>query len=57
MTIIIYYTEDKSCYQVIHPQMEGENHFRGDVRKLVEHVSHSNFDEGIRSYHSFEIIQ
>lgn len=56
MTIIIYYTADKSSYQVMHPQIEGANRFRGDVRKLVEHVSRSNFDEGIRNYHSFEII-
>jgi len=56
MTIIIYFTEDKKNYQIIRPQTEGVNRFAGDVRKLVEHVTCSTHSEGIRNYHSFEII-
>jgi hypothetical protein len=56
MTIIIYFTEEKKSYQVIRPKTEGENKFSGDVRKLVEHVTHSDYDGKIRNYHSFEII-
>ena len=56
MTIIIYFTEDKKNFQVIKPQTEGENKFRGDVRSLVEHVTFSTHSDGIKNYHSFEII-
>jgi len=59
MTIIIYFTEDKKNYQVIRPQTEGENKFKGDVLSLVQHVTKSYRDRDghlIRRYHSFEII-
>lgn len=54
--IIIYFTEDKKNYQIIRPKMDGENHFDGDVLKLVEHITHSNFRDGMRNYHSFEVL-
>jgi len=56
MTIIIYFTADKKNYQIIRPQTEGANRFAGDVRKLVEHVTCSTHSDGIKNYHSFEII-
>ena len=58
MTIIIYYTQDKKNFQVIRPQMTGENHFRGDVRKLVEHITKSDYEHNpiIKNYHHFDII-
>lgn len=56
MTIIIYFTEDKKNFQVIRPQTEGTNKFNGDVRKLVEHVTHSDFDQNFKNFYKFEII-
>jgi hypothetical protein len=56
MTVIIYFTEDKKNFQVIRPQTEGENRFNGDIRRLVEHVIHSDFTENYKNYHHFEII-
>lgn len=59
MTIIIYFAEDKKHFQVIHPKTWGKeprDNFDGNVRLLVEHLTHSDFSEGIRNYHSFEII-
>lgn len=59
MTIIIYFTEDKKNYQIIRPQTEGENKFKGDVSKLVEHLtrSHTGYDgHRIKNYHSYIVI-
>ena len=59
MTIIIYFTEDKKNYQIIRPQTEGENKFKGDVSKLVEHLtkSYTTHDgQRIRNYHSYVIL-
>lgn len=59
MTIIIYFTEDKRNYQIIHPQTDhkdSKHNFDGNVRKLVEQITHSDYDEGFKNYHSFEII-
>jgi hypothetical protein len=56
MTIVIYFTEDKKNYQVIRPKTEGKDKFDGNVRLLVEHITHSDFNEGIRNYHSFQIF-
>lgn len=56
MTIIIYFTEDKKNYQVIHPQMEGENKFNDNVRSLVEHITHSDYAQNFKNYYRFEII-
>ena len=59
MTIIIYFTEDKKNFQVIHPKTWGKeprDNFDGNVRLLVEHLTHSDFSEGIRNYYSFEVI-
>ena len=59
MTIIIYFTEDKKNYQIIRPQTEGENKFKGDVSKLVEHLtkSYTTHDgQRIRNYHSYVVL-
>jgi len=56
MTIIIYFTEDKKNYQIIHPQTEGENKFNGDVLRLVEHITHSDMASNKRNYYKFEVL-
>lgn len=59
MTIIIYFTEDKKNYHVIHPKTWGKepkDNFDGNVRRLVEHLTHSDFNGGIRNFHSYEVI-
>lgn len=59
MTIIIYLTEDKKNYQVIHPKTwgkEARDNFDGNVRALVEHITHSDSSNGIRNYYKFEVI-
>jgi hypothetical protein len=59
MTVIIYFTEDKKNCQVIHPQTDNKDskhNFDGNVGKLVEHLTHSDHSEGIKNYHSFEVI-
>ena len=59
MTIVIYLTEDKKNFHVIRPKTDGrssKDNFDGRVQLLVEHVTHSNRSEGIKNYHSFEII-
>ena len=59
MTIIIYFTEDKKNYQIIRPQTEWENKFKGDVSKLVEHLtkSYTTHDgQRIRNYHSYVVL-
>ena len=56
MIVIIYFTEDKKNYQIIRPQTEGPNKFRGDVSGLVEYITKSDRDSGRRNYHSFEIL-
>jgi hypothetical protein len=56
MTIIIYFTEDKKNFQIIRPQTEGSNKFRGDVFGLVEHLTKSDRESRIKNYYSFEII-
>ena len=54
--VIIYFTEDKKNYQIIKPKMDGDNKFNGEVSKLVEHITHSNFSDGRRNYHSYVVI-
>jgi|WetSurSiteA1Bulk_404760.scaffolds.fasta_scaffold341383_1 hypothetical protein len=59
MTVIIYFTENKKNYQIIHPQTDhkdSKHNFDGRVQLLVEHVTHSDRSEGIKNYHSFEIF-
>lgn len=59
MTIIIYFTEDKKNYQIIRPQTEGENRFKGDVLNLVEHLTKSYFThdgQRIKNYHTYEVL-
>jgi len=59
MTIIIYFTEDKKNYQIIRPQTDHKDrlhNFDNRVNLLVEHITHSCRDDGIKNYHSFEII-
>jgi len=59
MTIIIYFTEDKKNYQIIRPQIDHkdrQHNFDGRVNLLVEHITHSCRDDGIKNYYSFEII-
>jgi len=59
MTIIIYFDEDKKNYHVIRPKTDSKNprdNFDGNVRKLVEHLTHSDFEDDIKNYHHFEII-
>ncbi len=58
MTIVIYYNEAKTCYQVIRPKTDGDDNmrFRGDVLRLVEHITRSNFSENIRNYYKFEVL-
>jgi hypothetical protein len=55
MIITIYFDETKKSFQIIKPQTEGPNKFEGNVMKLVEHITHSDYGEGIRNYHSFDI--
>ena len=57
--IVIYFTEDKKNFHIIRPQTDSRDsrsNFDGNVRKLVEHLTHSNHVDGIKNYHSFEII-
>ena len=56
MTIIIYFTEDKKNYQIIRPQTEGPNKFRGDALGLVEHITKSDRESGRKNYYSFKIL-
>ena len=59
MTIIIYYTEDKKSFHVIRPKTDSKNprdNFDGNIRKLVEHLTHSDYENGIRNFRSFEVI-
>lgn len=59
MTIIIYLTEDKKNFHVIHPKTDSKDsreNFDGNIRRLVEHLTHSDYESGIKNYHSFEII-
>ena len=59
MTIIIYFTEDKKNYQIIRPQTEGENRFKGDVLNLVEHITRSYIAHDgrrIKNYHTYEVL-
>jgi hypothetical protein len=56
MTIIIYFTEDKKNYQIIHPKTDGPNKFNGDVNSLVEHITKSDYSSGYKNYYRFEII-
>ena len=59
MTIVIYFNEAKTCYQVIRPKTsskEPSENFDGNVLKLVEHITKSDFQHNVRNYHSFEII-
>lgn len=59
MTIIIYLTEDKKSFQVIHPKTwskEPRENFDGNVGRLVEHITKSDFDSGIRNFYKFEVI-
>ena len=51
MTIVIYLDESKKNFRIIRP---GAN-FDGNVRKLVEHLTHSNHADGIQNYYKFEI--
>lgn len=56
--VIIYFTEDKRCYQVICPfRQEGKDRdllFDGNWRKLVDHVTRSHGD--VKNYWKFEVI-
>jgi len=59
MTIIIYMDEDKKSYRVIHPKTDSKNpkdNFDGRVGLLVEHLTSSDLHEGIKNYHSYEVI-
>lgn len=57
MTIVIYYDEDKTNYHVIHPKTwskEPSENFDGNIRKLVEHITKSDFERGIKNFYKFE---
>jgi hypothetical protein len=56
MTIIIYFTEDKKNFQIIHPQTEGPNKFNGDIIGLVEHITHSDRHDGIKNYYKYDLL-
>jgi len=59
MTIVIYLTEDKKNFHVIRPKTHSKNpreNFDGNVRKLVEHLTHSDYESNVRNYHSFEVF-
>ena len=59
MTIIIYLTEDKKNYHIIHPKTDSKNNkenFDGNVGRLVEHLTHSDYANNIRNYYKFEIL-
>ena len=51
MTIVIYMDDSKRNFRIIHPGIT----FDGNVRKLVEHVTHSNHAEGVQNYWRFEM--
>lgn len=48
--VIIYYNENKSSFQVIHPTEK----FQGDWKGLVETVTGS--DDFNKNYHTYEIV-
>ncbi len=57
MTIVIYYDEDKTNYHVVHPKTwskEPNENFDGNIRKLVEHITKSDFERGIKNFYKFE---
>lgn len=59
MTIVIYLNEDKTAYRVIHPKTWAENpkdNFDGNVGRLVEHITHSDFSNGVRNFYKYEVI-
>jgi hypothetical protein len=51
MTIVIYLDETKKSFRIIKPGPT----FDGNVRKLVEHLTHSNHSDGIQNYYRFEV--
>jgi hypothetical protein len=51
MTIVIYFDESKKNFQIVRPTKD----FDGNVRKLVEHITHSNHADGEQNYWKFEI--
>lgn len=61
--VIIYFDEDKKCYQIITPfRQEGPNSkevFDGNWQKLVEHVTRSyRGSDGsyVKNYYKYEVI-
>lgn len=57
MTIVIYYNEEKTHYQVIHPKTwskEPSENFDGNVPKLVEHITKSDFQRNVKNYYKYE---
>jgi len=55
-TLIIYEDEEKKSFRKVKPQDEGENKFRGDFNKLAEALTNSDFANGRKNFHSFEVI-
>ena len=51
MTVVIYMDESKKNFRIIRPSSD----FDGNVRKLVEHLTHSDHADGIQNYWRFEI--
>lgn len=59
MTIIIYLTEDKKNFHIIRPKTsskEPRENFDGNVSKLVEHITKSDYDSGVRNYYKYEVL-
>jgi len=55
MVIVIYYDDSKKNKLVIKPSPL----FNGDVRGLIETVTHSNLEPGVsfrKTYHHFDVI-
>ena len=53
--IVIYFDETKKRKQIIKPS-EAFWKQGNDVMALVEHITKSHISEGIKKFHSFEII-
>lgn len=51
MTVVIYFDDSKKNFRIIRPGIT----FDGNVRKLVEHLTHSDHSEGVQNYYKFEI--
>ena len=59
MKVVIYLTEDKKNYHVIRPKTDSKKqseNFDGNVRKLVEHLTGSDYEKGVKNYYKFEIL-